>query len=134
MRPLAAALTCLAVVMLPLPALALRDIVIITNNPPENLSQRLVSASPAANEAVKFPPAEIRLTFSQGIRADKSFIRVYDQFNMQQTDGEVSVDGTAMSAALPELPPGRYRVKWRARCQCNEDTDLDGTYRFTIKP
>lgn len=117
------------------PAYALRDLIIINsnNNPLVDLSTRLVSSAPYDNEVLDKAPTAVTLNFSQAVRPDKSAIRVYDAYGMQVNDSVVTANGTAISVALPALASGRYSIKWRARCMCDDDTELSDNFHFTVK-
>lgn len=112
---------------------AIDTLVIINPVMPAYTELQLLSASPYENEKLDAPPLFITLTFSQPLRPDKSFIRVTDMYGRQLGESEVGPEGKDMSVALPELGPGRYSVKWRARCRCEQDTEISDTYRFTVK-
>ncbi|MDE3059798.1 MAG: copper resistance protein CopC [Pseudomonadota bacterium] len=124
-----AALACL-----PCNAHALKTLVIIENAAPAAPAQRLVSTRPYDNETLDKPPPAVVITFSQPIRPDKSQIRVYDSYGAPVSTGALSGGGTRMSVSLPKLPPGRYGVKWRESCLCEDETaDLSDEFHFTIR-
>jgi hypothetical protein len=98
----------------------------------QHMDFRLMSAKPYDTQKLSELPSEITLTFSQNVRAEKSYIRVYNMFGMQVNEMPVQADGDILSAPLPALEPGRYRVKWRAYCLCKANTDLRDSFIFTI--
>jgi methionine-rich copper-binding protein CopC len=114
-------------------AWALQTWVIINPGaPPADTTQHVVSMSPHDNEALAEPPAEIRINFSQPVSPARSYIKVYDVYNVLISNERITANGVHMSTALPALPPGRYRVKWNARCMCDSDDEVSGTYHFII--
>lgn len=118
-----------------MPATAQAITLIINNNiGGENTAQHVTFMSPYDNEKVAYSPETITIGFKQPVRTDKSYIRVYDMYGTQLNKGEVLTEERKMSIYLPKLRPGNYRVRWRARCACPDDTDLSDTYRFTILP
>jgi len=106
---------------------------VIINNNAAPAAERFVSSMPAANQALDQSPSAVTLTFSQPIRPGKSGIKVYDLYGTQINDDAVSINGAVMSASLPPLPPGRYAVKWKARCLCDDGNDLSDEFHFTIR-
>ncbi len=109
------------------------EINIITNHHVPDSRQRVVSIEPAPGAALDESPEEIVITFTNGVVADRSYIRVSDLYNVEMTSGTVRMEGTTMRVSLPELAPGPYRVRWKARCQCDERTDLSDSFRFTVR-
>lgn len=94
---------------------------------------RLVSSSPYDQEKLDASPGEVSITFSQPIRPAKSYIRVYDAFGNQLDAGALESEGMELSAALPELSAGKYKVKWKARCNCPEDSEISDNFYFTVR-
>ncbi len=77
----------------------------------------LESTVPAAGEQVDEPPAEVVLTFSEGVEASLGAVRVYDS-NADRVDsgGAHHPDGHGDEVAQPlpaDLPDGSYVVTWR---------------------
>jgi hypothetical protein len=93
---------------------------------------RLMSSKPYDTQKIYETPKEITLTFSHDVQLEKSYIRVYNMFGTQVNDLPLEVNGDVLSAPLPALEPGRYRVKWRAYCMCKANTDLRNSFVFTI--
>jgi methionine-rich copper-binding protein CopC len=93
---------------------------------------RLMSSKPYDTQKLYETPKEIAITFSQDIQKEKSYIRVYNMFGVQVNEAPVQADGDILSAPLPALEPGRYRVKWQAYCLCKANTNLRDSFVFTI--
>ncbi len=94
---------------------------------------RLVKADPAVGSTVAKAPARLRLRFNEVIRPAASGLR------LTWPDGHGAVlplakdpgDAKAVTAAAPgPLPPGRYKVEWRALSPDGHHTQ--GDYGFTI--
>jgi len=48
----------------------------------------------------------ITLNFSKQIRADRSVIRIYNDFGTDMAKGDLTINGLAVSAPVSSLPPG----------------------------
>jgi methionine-rich copper-binding protein CopC len=127
---LPACFTLLQLVALPAHAL---EITIINQYGAQDHSLRLLSSEPHAGQVLDVPPESIILQFTQGVRGDKSYIRVTDLYGSQMNDGPVETTGSSMRAALPPLAPGTYRVRWRARCQCSDQKDITDSFKFSVR-
>jgi methionine-rich copper-binding protein CopC len=106
---------------------------IINNNPVIDQSERLVSSTPYEKQVLTTPPEAVSLTFSQPVRPDRSSIRVLDMYGSQVDSGELDTGGLTLSVAVPNLGPGKYTVKWRARCRCDDDNELSDSFHFTVQ-
>jgi methionine-rich copper-binding protein CopC len=108
--------------------------VFINQNPnAPSQAEHFVYSAPAANQTVAQPPANVMITFSNPIRPDKSSMGVYDLYGTRIDDGTVTVNGPTMLVNLPPLASGRYAVKWKTRCMCDDDTDLGDEFHFTVR-
>ena len=107
--------------------------VINSTNVAADQPQRFISSVPYDNQVLDKSPEAVTITFAQPIRPDKSFLKVYDMFGTQLNDGTLASNGVNMSAQLPELSPGKYKVKWQARCKCSDDTDISDNFHFTVR-
>lgn len=124
----------LALFLLPMQAYALKTLIIINNNSTEPSGPlRLVSSVPYDRQTLDAPPGVVSFTFSQGVKPDKSMIRVFDAMGSQVEMGELQVQGTMLSAALPPLTSGKYVIKWRARCLCAEDNEIGDSFHFMVR-
>lgn len=115
-----------------LPAQAL-EVTIINQYHIPDASFRLVSSEPYEGETLDAPPAAITLNLTYGARGDKSYIKVTDMYGSPITDGSVQIKDTTMSAPLPALAPGTYRVRWKAHCQCEGQDELSDSFKFTVR-
>jgi methionine-rich copper-binding protein CopC len=92
-------------------------------------------AIPPASSTLHGSPGEVKVWFTQAIEPTFSNLRVVDQ-NGPQVDGRNSAvdpsDRTLMRVSLPNLPPGRYRVFWRALSVDTHTTK--GNFTFEVVP
>lgn len=109
------------------------DLVINNGTVQAEQPMQLVSANPYERQVVDTSTRQVTLTFSQPVRPDKSYIRVTDMFGTQLNPEQPDSNGYTISTEVPQLKPGKYSVKWRARCRCEEDVVLDGKYSFTVQ-
>ena len=93
----------------------------------------LVSSSPYDRESLNAAPKSVSFTFSHPIRPDKSTIKVYDPTGNPVETGALEAQEKTLSVSLPELSPGKYSIKWKARCRCDEDTEIGEYFHFTVK-
>lgn len=73
-------------------------------------------ARPAAGSAVREPPREVKLWFTQRLEAAFSEVRVIDAAGRRVDNDDAKVDADdarVMRVSLPPLSPGTYRVRWR---------------------
>ena len=117
MRRLAASLLPMLLVLVTTPALA---------------HSLLLEASPSANATVDAAPAELRLRFNNRIEKRLSRIRLVDEHGGAQ-DAAVSEDGASdwLTARVPKLAPGRYRVEWQVLS--TDGHVVTGRYHFTVR-
>ena len=94
---------------------------------------QLMSSMPRANDVLVAAPAQITLTFSMPIALHGAAIKVYGMYGNQLNDSPVMLYGKTLSADLPELPQGKYTVKWRVRCDCDADDEISDVFHFTIQ-
>ena len=95
----------------------------------------LNQAVPSVDGKVPTSPKEIRLTFSEGVEPRFSGI------DLAAGDGRIIATGPAfvdpgndkqLVLALPQLVPGRYRVRWHV---VSVDTHrTKGEYSFAVEP
>jgi methionine-rich copper-binding protein CopC len=96
---------------------------------------RLLSAAPAAGGETRGSPAELRLTFSEGVIAKLSGAVVKDASGKPAGAGAASsAPGDRKKLIVPlagALSPGVYTVSWHA---VSPDTHRTvGQYRFTVR-
>ena len=92
----------------------------------------LKHAEPGPGEALKAPPKRIALTFSEKLKPGFSSVAVTDVSGRNVEASALMISGNAMVAPLLPLPPGRYRVTWRAVSVDAHKTE--GAYNFTVQP
>lgn len=95
---------------------------------------KLVAAEPKADSTLSTAPKEIRLKFNEALEGAFSKIKLTDAGNTVVALPAAKVDaadGTTMSAALPALRAGRYRVQWATVTHDGHKTK--GEYSFNIK-
>jgi copper resistance protein C len=95
----------------------------------------LNQAVPPVGGVVPVAPREVRLTFSEGIEPAFSRIELATADGRPVGAGPATVDrrdNTQLVLALPPLPPGRYRIKWRVVSVDTHPTE--GDYTFEIRP
>src|SRR5215213_6201386 len=76
----------------------------------------LIQAVPPVGGTISAAPREVRLTFSEGIEPAFSRIELATAAGQPIGTAPATVDprdNTQLVLALPPLPPGRYRVRWR---------------------
>ena len=75
----------------------------------------LLESSPATGARLAAPPPEISLRFNNRIEKKLSTIRVLDERGGARSATVLVADGPAdrLTATLPSLTPGAWRVEWR---------------------
>jgi methionine-rich copper-binding protein CopC len=95
----------------------------------------LERAAPAVGSTVHGSPSSVKLWFTQPLEPAFTTVRVLDQAGKQVDNGDKAVDaadGTLLRLSLPQLPPGTYRVVWRA---LSVDTHVtEGAFTFDVAP
>jgi hypothetical protein len=91
---------------------------------------QLLSSVPAADAAVTALPPSISLTFDDALTATSSFL-VVDASGATVVTGAVDpATPVTMTAPTPDMPNGRYEVRWTAG---TPDGHIErGTFAFTI--
>ena len=96
----------------------------------------LVRAEPRVGSKVNKVPAEVRVWFSETVRAGASSIHVFDVSGKQVDRKDTHSDRTNRAilcvSLIPALTPGGYKVVWRVT---SADTHVTtGDFRFQIVP
>jgi len=92
-------------------------------------------ATPAVGSMVHGAPAQVRLWFTQELEPAFSSVRVLDASGKQVDAKDKQLDAkdaSIMRVSLPPLPPGKYRVVWRALSIDTHATD--GDFTFEVRP
>jgi len=92
-------------------------------------------ASPRVGSVVQTAPPEVKVWFTQELEPAFSTLRVTDREGRQVDRKDKQVDAkdrTLMRVSLPPLPPGTYKVIWRA---LSVDTHVtEGDFTFLVEP
>ena len=96
----------------------------------------LVRAEPRVGTKVTKVPTEVRVWFSETVKAGVSSIQVFDvsgkQVDKKDTHSDRANRPVLSVSLLPALTPGSYKVIWRVT---SADTHLtDGNFHFQIVP
>ena len=92
-------------------------------------------ASPRVGSVVERAPAQVSLWFTQELEPAFSSVRVLDASGKQVDAKDKQLDAkdaSIMRVSLPPLPPGKYRVVWRALSIDTHATD--GNFTFEVRP
>ena len=93
----------------------------------------LRSSVPAADSTVT-APAEVAITYSEGVEPRFSVIEVKDPAGKRvdkQDPHTAPSDNKVLRVGLPQLAPGTYTVEWHATAVDTHKTD--GSFTFTVK-
>ena len=96
----------------------------------------LIRELPPANAVVAAAPAEVRLTFSEGLEARFTSVKVTGPGSATVSAGPVALDPKNNALLIVPLrgplAAGTYKVEWHAVSTDTHKTQ--GSYSFTIKP
>lgn len=95
---------------------------------------KLQSSDPQAGSTLDAAPKQVRLKFNEAVEPAFSKIRLTGPH-----DKEVAISGTAvdktdpsvMTAPLPALPSGEYRIQWTT--MTHDGHKVKGEVRFKVK-
>ena len=90
-------------------------------------------SNPRAGDAVRTPPHEVTLWFTQDLEPAFSTVEVVDASGTRVDTGKPIVgadDRKIMRIAVKPLPPGIYKVSWRALSVDTHTTE--GTFTFRV--
>ena len=93
-------------------------------------------AEPAVGSAVKTPPVEVRLWFTEGVETKFNSLKVFagggKEVDKKDAHGDPGNRRLLLVSLPPSLPPGTYKVVWRA---VSEDTHVtQGDFTFRVGP
>ena len=96
----------------------------------------LVRAEPRVGSKLNKAPTEVRISFSEPLRAGVSNIKVFDMSGKQVDKKDTHLDRANRSVVcvslIPRLTAGSYKVIWRVT---SKDTHVtDGNFHFEIVP
>jgi len=81
-------------------------------------------------EGVDPAPQQVSLWFTEGLEKVFTTVEVRDAQSARVDQGDPKISGATMSVELKPLPPGTYKVIWRA---LSVDTHKsDGTFSFQV--
>jgi copper resistance protein C len=89
-------------------------------------------AEPRVGSTVASAPREVSLSFTQDLEAAFSSVQVSDAKGTRVDQGKPQVSASVMRIGLKPLPPGTYKVRWRALSVDTHTTE--GTFSFRIGP
>jgi methionine-rich copper-binding protein CopC len=94
----------------------------------------LLESAPAAGATLTAAPRELTLRFNNRIEKSLSRIRLLDDQGAARSLAITLDDGTAdrLTAAVPSLPPGRWRVEWQVLSM--EGHVVTGRFEFRLAP
>jgi methionine-rich copper-binding protein CopC len=92
-------------------------------------------ALPRVGSTIKASPPQLKIWFSQRLEPAFSRVQVFDSSGKRVDNGDSRVDSsddTLLTASLPQLAPGTYRVAWRV---LSVDTHVtEGDFSFDVVP
>lgn len=93
----------------------------------------LKTSNPAADATLAQAPAEVAITFTEGLEPRFSTIEVTDAHGTAMQAGAAHLGADAMHFAVPlkPLPAGTYTVTWHATAVDTHKTD--GKFTFTVR-
>ena len=94
----------------------------------------LQDSVPAVGSTVRTAPAEVRITFTEGVEPAFTTIQVTDARGVRVDQGQGHLEGgdTNFAVGLRTLTPGSYHVAWRAIATDTHRTQ--GSFTFTLAP
>lgn len=87
-------------------------------------------ASPLVGSIMRTAPREVSLTFTQNLEPAFSTVQVFDGSGARVDQGKAQISGTVMRVGLKPLPPGTYKVHWRALSVDTHATE--GSFSFHV--
>jgi len=103
--------------------------------PPAFAHAFLKNASPPVGSDLPVSPAEVTITFTEGVEPAFSTIEVQNAQGQRVDKADPHlVDGgqTKLAVNLQKLPPGPYRVIWHATSVDTHKTE--GSFTFSVSP
>lgn len=101
---------------------------------PADAHSLLLESVPAGGATLSAPPPEVMLRFNNRIETSLSRVRVVNAQGVEQPLVIAVGRGPAdrLTAAVPRLTPGRWRVEWRVLS--TDGHIVDGRFEFTLTP
>ena len=100
---------------------------------PASAHAELLAADPAPGAVLARSPPEIRLTFSEALRAGSTFVVFGEGFAQVPgfSPAIVTESPEQLVAAIPALAPGAYTVQWMA--VTGDGHEVSGSYSFRVE-
>jgi copper resistance protein C len=90
----------------------------------------LTRSEPRDGSTVVPAPQEVSLWFTEGLESVFTTVEVRDAQGARVDQGAPQISGDTMRVGLKPLPPGTYKVIWRALSVDTHKTD--GTFSFQV--
>jgi copper resistance protein C len=87
-------------------------------------------ANPLVGSTMRAAPREVSLWFTQNLEPAFSTVEVTDANGARVDQGKAEVSANTMRVGLKALPPGSYRVRWRALSVDTHTTE--GRFTFHV--
>ena len=89
-------------------------------------------ADPSVGSTVPTAPRELSLWFTENLEPAFSSVEVLDASGARVDQAKPRVEAAVMRVGLKPLPPGTYKVRWRA---VSADTHkMEGSFSFRVGP
>jgi copper resistance protein C len=95
----------------------------------------LAHASPPVGSDLPVSPANVTITFTEGVEPDFSTIEVQNAQGVRVDKADPHLVGgeqTKLAVDLPKLPAGKYTVIWHATSVDTHKTE--GRFNFSVSP
>jgi methionine-rich copper-binding protein CopC len=87
-------------------------------------------ADPRVGSTVPTAPRELSLSFTQNLEPAFSTVEVRDANGARVDQGKAQISADVMRVGLKPLPPGTYKVRWRALSVDTHTTE--GSFSFQV--
>jgi len=87
-------------------------------------------AEPRVGSTVPTAPRELSLSFTQNLEPAFSTVEVRDANGARVDQGKAQISADVMRVGLKPLPPGTYKVHWRALSVDTHTTE--GSFSFQV--
>jgi methionine-rich copper-binding protein CopC len=87
-------------------------------------------ADPRVGSTVQTAPRELSLSFTQELEPAFSSVEVRDANGARVDQGKARISADEMRVGLKPLPPGTYKVRWRALSVDTHTTE--GSFSFQV--
>src|SRR5271157_3253076 len=88
-------------------------------------------AEPSVGSTVETAPREVTLWFTETLEPAFSTVEVRDADGAKMDEGKAQTSATVMRVGLKPLPPGTYKVHWRASTVDTHTTE--GSFSFRVR-